>query len=101
MEKKNLISRRNVIKTSAMAAVGAAIGGCCESHRTGTSAKLGLNNAEKVGFLSSRVVIPVVIGITVVAVAAIMEVLLALVDFVYVPNAVKKSSTNKGKNVLQ
>ncbi len=46
MEKKNLISRRNVIKTSALAAAGAAIGGCCESHKTCTSAKLGFNNAD-------------------------------------------------------
>ncbi|MCP4434541.1 MAG: MFS transporter [Actinomycetia bacterium] len=37
------------------------------------SVSLGLNNAEKVGFLSSRVVIPVVIGIAVVAVAAIQQ----------------------------
>ena len=46
MEKKNLINRRTVLKTSALAAVGAAIGGCCESHKTCTSAKLGLNNAD-------------------------------------------------------
>lgn len=46
MEKKHLINRRTVLKTSALAAAGAAIGGCCESHKTCKSAKLGLNNAD-------------------------------------------------------
>ncbi|MHC4568479.1 MAG: twin-arginine translocation signal domain-containing protein, partial [Planctomycetota bacterium] len=43
---RNLINRRTVLKTSALAAVGAAVGGCCESHKTCTSGKLGFNNAD-------------------------------------------------------
>ncbi len=47
MEKKHLISRRNVIKTTALAATGLAVGGCNESMfgKSG-SGKLAFNNAD-------------------------------------------------------
>ncbi|MCD6395457.1 MAG: hypothetical protein J7M40_18395, partial [Planctomycetes bacterium] len=47
MEKKHLISRRNVIKTTALTATGLAVGGCNESMfgKSG-SGKLGFNNAD-------------------------------------------------------
>ncbi len=47
MEKKNLISRRNVIKTTALAATGLAMAGCNESAcKKPGSGKLGFNNAD-------------------------------------------------------
>ena len=47
MEKKHLISRRNVIKTTALVATGLAVGGCNESMfgKSG-SGKLAFNNAD-------------------------------------------------------
>ena len=50
MEKKNFISRRNVIKTTALAATGLAMGGCNESTcKKSGSGKLGFNNADFYG----------------------------------------------------
>lgn len=47
MQQKNLISRRNVIKTTALAATGLAVGGCNEAMfgKSG-SGKLAFNNAD-------------------------------------------------------
>lgn len=49
MQQKDLISRRNVLKTTALAATGLAAGGCCEMHRKTNAAKLQLNNADFYG----------------------------------------------------